>query len=437
MRFRDRDEAGALLGAHVAAALCDGPDESWRTARPVVLGLPRGGVPVAAGVARALGAPLDVILVRKLGLPSQPELAMGAIGEGGARVVDDALVRRAGVSAKQLAEVQADEEKELERRAHRYRGSRPPISLDGCTVIIVDDGLATGSTARAAIQVARARGARRVAVAVPVAPPDTVATLREDADAVEVLSMPSSFFALGEWYDDFTPTPDDEVVALLADDHEEDVVVAAGSATLPGALATPPGARGVVLFAHGSGSGRHSPRNRSVAETLRRRGFATLLFDLLTPAEAEDRANVFDIPLLGSRLLAAAAWLRAAGGNAALPIGCFGASTGGGAALWAAADPTARVAAVVSRGGRPDLAGERLPRVRCPTLLIVGGADGVVIELNRDAASMLGGEHRLVLVPGATHLFEEPGALDAVARLAGDWFAHHLPGGVAPPLDSL
>jgi len=426
MRFRDRDEAGVLLGAHVGAALLDGPDGTWRGEQPVVLGLPRGGVPVAAGVARALGAPLDVILVRKLGLPSQPELAMGAIGEGGALVVDDALVRRAGVTAGQLASVRTDEERELARRARRYRGDRPSTPLDGRAVVIVDDGLATGSTARAAIQVVRARGARRVAVAVPVAPPDTVAALSADADAIEALTTPRQFFALGEWYDDFTPTSDDAVVALLAPDQVEEVRVDVGPVVLPGTLAAPPSPRGIVVFAHGSGSSRHSPRNRSVAGTLRRRGFTTLLFDLLTPAEADDRANVFDVPRLASRLLAATTWVRAEGRGAGTPVGYFGASTGGGAALWAAADPSARVAAVVSRGGRPDLAAPRLPHVRCPTLLVVGAADDQVVALNRDAESMLGGEHRLVLVPGATHLFEEPGALDVVARLTGDWFAAHL-----------
>jgi len=185
----------------------------------------------------------------------------------------------------------------------------------------------------------------------------------------------------------------------------------------------------VILFAHGSGSSRHSPRNRAVAAALQQAGLATLLFDLLTPAEEADRSLVFDIPLLGRRLQAATAWLRRdPAGVSGLPVGYFGASTGAGAALWAAAgDPG--VAAVVSRGGRPDLAGPRLGEVSAPTLLIVGSRDPMVLDLNREAQAALRAECRLEVVAGATHLFEEPGALDQVARLARDWFLRWMPAG--------
>jgi len=181
---------------------------------------------------------------------------------------------------------------------------------------------------------------------------------------------------------------------------------------------------GVVIFAHGSGSGRHSPRNNFVAAGLRKRGLATLLIDLLRPQEEADRANVFDIPLLASRLAQATRWVREQTALSRLPVGYFGASTGGGAALVAAAqDP--QVAAVVSRGGRPDLAGAALAAVRAPTLLIVGGFDTQVIELNRAAMAHLHCKKELLIVPGATHLFEEPGTLDQVLVLAGDWFLQH------------
>jgi putative phosphoribosyl transferase len=207
-----------------------------------------------------------------------------------------------------------------------------------------------------------------------------------------------------------------------------EVVVHASGVRLPGTLIVPDRAGAVVVFAHGSGSSRLSPRNVAVAEALQGRGLATLLFDLLTPTEAADRANVFDIPLLGERLVAAAGWLPGREDVGALPIGYFGASTGGAAALWAAAKRGAREPfAVVSRGGRPDLAGERLPLVRAPTLLVVGGNDPVVLDLNDQAQRALACESRLDVVPGATHLFEEPGALEDVARLAGDWFVRHLP----------
>ena len=208
--------------------------------------------------------------------------------------------------------------------------------------------------------------------------------------------------------------------------HGEEVAVEVGQLRLAGHLVVPPGALGIVVFVHGSGSSRHSPRNRSVAAELNRRSIGTLLFDLLTPDEELDRANVFDIELLARRLEAVTLWLRTEPGVGTLPFGYFGASTGAGAALWAAASADADVVAVVSRGGRPDLALPRLAAVRAPTLLIVGGRDLQVLELNRAAEAALRCERRLTVVPGATHLFEEPGALDEVARLAGDWFVAHL-----------
>ena len=198
-------------------------------------------------------------------------------------------------------------------------------------------------------------------------------------------------------------------------------------AALPGDLSLPDAQRGVVVFAHGSGSGRLSPRNVEVAGVLQQAGLATLLFDLLTDDEALTRANVFDINLLAHRLGLATHWLRAQPETEALPVGYFGASTGAAAALVAAADALHDIRAVVSRGGRPDLAEPLLQLVHAPTLLIVGGADEVVLELNRAAlANLVSCEHELAVVPGATHLFEEPGALEEVARLATAWFARHL-----------
>jgi len=210
------------------------------------------------------------------------------------------------------------------------------------------------------------------------------------------------------------------------------VAVPVGGAVLEGDLVLPERASGIVLFAHGSGSGRHSPRNRQVAAELNDAGLGTLLVDLLTAAEEElDRLTAqhrFDIDLLAGRLIGAVDWLRR-GPASSTDLGLFGASTGAGAALVAAAARPDDVSAVVSRGGRPDLAGEALAHVRAPTLLIVGGHDEVVLELNRRALELSGtAEKRLVVVPGATHLFEEPGALEGVARLAADWFSRHLGG---------
>ncbi|MFD0610523.1 dienelactone hydrolase family protein [Bradyrhizobium sp. GCM10027634] len=198
-------------------------------------------------------------------------------------------------------------------------------------------------------------------------------------------------------------------------------------------MSVPGNPRGLIVFAHGSGSSRFSPRNTAVAEALNERGFATLLFDLLTPQEEQDRANVFDVGLLAERLIAAVDWLAdQTRAIASLPVGLFGASTGAAAALMAAARLPDRIAAVVSRGGRPDLAGEALRLVRAPTLLIVGGADFGVIELNEEALDRLRCPKALEIVPGATHLFPEPGAMEAVIEHAGGWFELYLqaPGSV-------
>src|SRR5271157_6325768 len=209
-----------------------------------------------------------------------------------------------------------------------------------------------------------------------------------------------------------------------------EVQIPCGAVMLEGALAIPPGAKGVVVFAHGSGSSRHSPRNQFVAQVIRESGNGTLLFDLLT-AEEEIEDNVtgnlrFDIALLASRLAEVTRWLVAQKPARDIGIGYFGSSTGAGAALVAAAEFGQRIDAVVSRGGRPDLAGDALARVQSPTLLIVGGYDDVVIRLNKEALAELCCERELKIVPGATHLFEEPGALEAVAGLATDWFCRHF-----------
>jgi putative phosphoribosyl transferase len=200
---------------------------------------------------------------------------------------------------------------------------------------------------------------------------------------------------------------------------------AADEVRLAGHLTVPENAAGIVVFAHGSGSSRHSPRNRYVARVLTEAGLGTLLFDLLTVEEELDRANVFDIGLLARRLTEVTGWLHSQPHAAGATIGYFGASTGAAAALWAAAEPGAGIAAVVSRGGRPDLAWPRLAAVTAPTLLIVGGRDETVLDLNRRAQAELCCENHLAVVPGATHLFEEPGTLATAASLARDWFLSH------------
>ncbi len=471
--FADRAEAGRSLGqliVELGGRAAGGPlsAAALAAAPPVILGLPRGGVPVAYEVARALRAPLDVLVARKIGAPGNPELGIGAIAEGGVRVLNGEIMRSLLISQEELEHGTARAERELAERASLYRTQRPRIPLTGRTAIIVDDGLATGATARAAIGGARALGAAAVVLAVPVGAAATVQALGEQADQVICLTQPEPMWAIGMWYEDFSQIPDEHVQALLtrsealsrdppagdgdggggggggggkpslddpiggADDppsaSEVEIPIEHGVATR-GDLLRPDSPCCLVLFAHGSGSSRRSPRNRQVAGALAARGIATLLFDLLTPEEEMQRASIFDIALLASRLIDATRWARAQPQLDRLPIAYFGASTGGAAALWAAAELGGQIGAVVSRGGRPDLAYERLDSVRCPVLLIVGGEDSVVLDLNRQAlAALRNCEASLQIVPGATHLFEEPGTLDEVARVAATWFAGHLAG---------
>lgn len=430
--FSNRVDAGRQLARSLQHLR--GPDT-------VVLGLPRGGVPVAYEVASALDAPLDVIVVRKLGVPFQPELAMGAVGEEGVLVLNPEVVRMAHVGEAEMASVERRELAVVEERAARFRAGRPRLALDGKTALIVDDGVATGATARAACRVARELGAARVVLAVPVGPMHVEERFRDEADEVVCPSQPAEFYAVGQFYADFAQTTDDEVTTLLerrattmgspartvhGDAFDEDVRIPLGALELEGRLTVPAGAQGVVLFAHGSGSSRHSPRNRYVASVLQQAGIGTLLFDLLTAAEEHDRRLVFDVDLLATRLTGVTAWLREHRAAAGLPIGYFGASTGAAAALWAAAAPDQDIAAVVSRGGRPDLAIPRLHHVRAATLLIVGSRDSMVLDLNREAQRHMRCENDLSVVRGASHLFEEPGTLAEAAGLARDWFRSHL-----------
>jgi putative phosphoribosyl transferase len=459
--FADRADAGRVVAAKLAAYA--GRDDV------IVLGLPRGGVPVAYEVALALKAPLDVFLVRKLGAPGQEELAMGAIASGDVVVINEEVVQSLKISPELVEAEVARERRELARREAIYHGGRPTLDVEGRTVILIDDGLATGSTMRAAVIALRRKNPARIVVAVPIGASSTCAELQEIADECLCVVAPEHFRAVGLWYDDFAQTGDDEVCDLLiraaraegetvSDEsisckeanssgsnespkamsrsregaaQVHDVAIAAGERTVLGTLTLPQGAVAVVVFAHGSGSGRLSPRNQQVARDLQEAGLGTLLIDLLEEHEAGDRARVFDIALLADRLQAAALWLASQPETARLRLGYFGASTGAGAALLAAAQAPAPIGAIVSRGGRPDLARDALPRVTAPSLLIVGGNDDQVLKLNRAAYAMLKCPRRLEVIPGASHLFPEPGALEEVSRLAREWFLEYLTGSSA------
>ncbi|HVL49705.1 MAG TPA: alpha/beta family hydrolase [Candidatus Thermoplasmatota archaeon] len=424
MPFTDRRDAGRRLARVL---------DRFSTEDPLVLGIPRGGVVVARAVADALGAPLDVAVARKLGAPSQRELALGAIAPGDVRVVDERLVSALRVGRDDLEEIVAAERDEMKRRLARYRGENAPPDVRGRVALVVDDGLATGATATAAVRSLRAGGASKVVLAIPVASPEAIARLEREADEVVCLEAPHHFRAVGLWYDDFTQTTDKEVMDALAPPGSEGtraVSIPAADRVLDGDLAMPSRAKGLVVFAHGSGSGRASARNRAVAERFREAGYATLLFDLLAREEAAVDAVThhlrFDVPRLADRVVAVVDWCRREPSTSRLPVALYGSSTGAAAALIAAAERPGDVASVVSRGGRPDLAAASLPRVEAPTLFVVGARDDAVLDLNRRALADIPGETALTVIPGAGHLFEEPGTLDRVAEAAVDWLDRRL-----------
>lgn len=443
MRFIDRRDAGRSLAELLRGSYAGRGDV-------LVLALPRGGVPVALEVAAKLGAPMDVFLVRRLPAPGEPELAMGAVSSGGVRVLNDDVIRRLGIRPDAI-EAETDLQRRLLADSEEALGvsSDGALHIEGRTILLVDDGLCTGATARAASMAIRALRPARVVVAVPVASRSGASEMLPAADEIVSVIQPEPFRSVGWWYDDFSQTADAEVRDLLAraraeplvasekadasDPGEDDgrpVLIPAGGAALQGALRVPTSPAGLVLFAHGSGSGRGSARNRRVARELTSAGFATLLMDLLTPAEQErdevTREHRFDVRLLADRLVHAIDWIAAHDELSILPLGLFGASTGGSAALAAAALRRARVRAVVSRGGRSDLAEVALPLLFAPTLFIVGEWDETVMSHNERARSLVAAITRLAVVPGATHLFGEAGAIEAVARLACDWYAEHL-----------
>lgn len=428
--YRDRSEAGARLADRLVAY--DRPD-------PLVLALPRGGLPVALPVAQRLQADLDVLVVRKLGAPGNPEFAMGAVGEDGVVVMDHDARRQLHVTEDEVALAAGRERAEVERRVALYRHGSRRLGVAGRNVIIVDDGLATGSTAAAAVRVVRGMGASHVTLAVPVGSASAVQWLAGLVDDLVCLQTPEDFWAVGQHYGVFDQVSDAQVLEILRrhprahtrdPSHrlDADVVMDTGRFALVGHLCIPLNAVGVVVFVHGAGSDRTSPRNRAVAAVLQASGLGTLLFDLRTADEVRGHAEP-DLTALVERLLEVTTWLMARPEATGLPLGYFGSSSGAAVALAAAAQAPDAIRAVVSRGGRPDQAAPWLASVRAPTLLIVGGRDLAVLDLNRDAERALNCTRLLEVVRGAGHLFEEEGTLQQAAALARSWFLQYL---VAP-----
>ncbi|MGE5086465.1 MAG: erythromycin esterase family protein [Bacillota bacterium] len=432
--FEDRREAGKKLAAKLM---------QYRNENPIVMAVPRGGVPVAYEVARKLNAPLDLLLVKKIGAPTQPELAIGALGESGKPWLNQELIEQLGVERADVNKIIARKSLELKRQSQTLRHSSKMSDVAGRTLIVVDDGVATGATLFAATHLLKHLKAKKIIVAVPIGPLSTLHQLKKIADEVVYLEAPEPFYAVGQWYVDFDQVSDEEVLRLLENEipisrNEKEIEFHDGKSALKADLKTVEDMKGLVIFAHGSGSSRHSPRNQFVAEELNKVGFGTLLADLLTEEESSDRRNVFDTELLIRRVLKATEATLHHLSDTEIPIAFFGASTGAAAALGAAAKIHRNVFAVISRGGRPDLAEPYLPQVRVPTLLIVGAEDHQVIGLNQKAAEILPNSN-LVLIPGATHLFEEPGALEQVVEFSIDWLQQKSPikEMVEPPMQSV
>ena len=436
MRFRDRRDAGRHLAEVVRRADLGGGDV-------VVLGLPRGGVPVAFEIASVLRVPLDVIVVRKLGVPFQPELAMGAIGEGGVRVENRDVLQSAARSSFELEAVETrdalswndvptniemgarDSSSGVDARSSSTTGSR---RAPRCVPLVRLRGPWERLASSSPCQSHRGRRPRRC----PTSATRCCASRRPNRSTPLVSGIATSPRRPTSKWSTSSALRRRETRALRDPRNahppvrDEDIRVRTGQVDMCGRLTVPSGPFGTVVFAHGSGSSRHSPRNRYVAGVLNAAGLATLLIDLLSAEEEMERSYVFDIRLLADRLGDATRWTRTVPDVSTTKIGLFGASTGAAAALWAAAQPDSGISAVVSRGGRPDLAAPLLAAVAAPTLLIVGGCDDAVLDLNRRAQEELRCESRLVVVPGATHLFEEPGTLQTVAELARDWFTTEL-----------
>ncbi|WP_017601798.1 phosphoribosyltransferase family protein [Nocardiopsis lucentensis] len=423
--FTDRSEAGRRLAERV---------RPFAVRDPLVLALPRGGVPVGAELARLLDADFDVLMVRKVGLPGRPELGVGAISEDGHVIFDDLALARMRIPRQALAETVEAERKELERRRRAYRGDRPTPRITGRDCVVVDDGVATGGTARAALHMVRQADPAQLVLAVPVAAPEAVASLREEADELVVLSAPDNFHAVGEWYRDFSQLSDGHVTAILAErgrahppaDVARGVRIRAGEDYLDGDLTMPAALRGAIVLA--VGEGRTDPRWRAIASVLRRSGYATLLLDLVTAGERAEHAEGVGTEVLGERLNAAVTWLRRATDAANEPVGVLGSGTAGPAALVTAAERPRDVGAVVVYGGRIDLAEPALSRVRAPVMVLLESGDSFVRELSEWARGRMAGPTDLRVMPGAEQLLEGGQEWRQVAVETLDWFDRHLSG---------
>lgn len=400
---------------------------------PLIVAQSLDSLPLAYEISQLMDIPLDVVSVRRMGAPFNPEYPIGAVAANGGCWMNDVVIDYLGLGPAELKDWIEFQRQELKVEMSWVRRVLPPLSLVDRTVILVNRGMVSGGATLAALREVRRQSPTRVIVAAPIYSPSSIENIRLETDEWVGGECVTDLNLINEWYRG-APVPSyevlEEVLAMAAQNgrteiYGHEVTVEYQEVQLRGLLARPNGQKGWVIFAHGSGSSHRSSRNQQVAERLNQEGFGTLLFDLLTPEEAAVRSQVFDVQRLSNRLLMATRWLDDHYNEGDLPIGYFGASTGAAAALIAAAELGKRIFAVVSRGGRPDLADDFLVHVKSPTLLIVGGKDETVMALNKMAMQRMG-HCEVMTVAGATHLFEEPGALDQVQDLAADWFSRQL-----------
>lgn len=434
MPFLDRRHAGHLVAQHLAG---------HKFERPLVFALASGGVPLGFEVARQLHAPLEVLVIGKLTTSLHPEFGIGALAEDGHYWIDKKNAKAIGATALEIEKCLQREEAEMERKIKLFRHGQALPSVKGRLVILVDDGLATGVSAKVACHFLKRSGAQKVVLAVPVCSPKAIEGLSAEFDQVICLERPPFFYHVGQFYREFEEPSDEAVMSLLKESRDpqknspalpkpahffqpgqEEVELSVKGASLRGLLTVPAMPQGIVIFANSSSNGRTGPRNQQVAKTLGQAGIATLSMDLLTEKETEDASYIFDITLLSSRLMVAVNFIREKMGED-LPLGLFAVSTGAGAALTVAAELKEKVQAVVCRGGRPDLALSSLPEVTAPVLFIVGGNDTRLIQVNSECMRFIK-RAKLILVNGAGHLFEELGTLEAVSQHAQIWFDQFL-----------
>lgn len=423
--FTDRSEAGIRLAERV---------RDYAVTDPIVLALPRGGVPVGAELARVLDAPLDVLLVRKLGLPGHSEMGVGALTEDGQVCFDDNALARLHVSRDQLKATVEAERAELGRRLEVYRGDNPAPRIAGRDVLVVDDGIATGGTARAALRMVRRQQPARLVAAIPVGAQSAVESLRPEADHIVVLTAPENFRAVGEWYRDFGQLSDDDVTRTITELRDlapttsgdaRTVRVPAGSVELEGELTVPSDVRGGVVVA--LEQEESSTSRQAFTAAMRDSGYATLMIDPSHPRAGGAGEAEGDAPAEhGRKLGEAAAWLRETVDVSPQQIGVFGSGPGAPAALVAAAAHPNEIAAVVVHGGRIDAAENSLPQVRAPVLVLVEGEDSFVRELAEWVVSQLSAPCELRTVAGAEQLLATSREWRAVADSAAEWFTSRM-----------